>query len=212
MRKSKKEAEQTRKEIVTTAATAFREHGFSNISVSDLMSMAGLTHGGFYRHFESKNELIAEACDDAIVSMIDALRRELKQRQNGGLKFMVSKYLSTAHRDNLANGCALAALSSEIVRSDENTRQSATRGVLSMIALVDELVTKAEVEAATKTNSRSSANFRDSESIRPQALAITSTMIGALSLSRIVADKKLSNEILRSSLDFILASLATFAG
>jgi TetR/AcrR family transcriptional repressor of nem operon len=195
MRRSKDDATETRKKIVTTAATAFREHGFKGIGVSDLMSAAGLTHGGFYRHFQSKDELVAEACNTAITQRIEVLRAEIKRQPATALKRLVSRYLSFEHRDHPETGCVLAGLGSEIARADAVTREAAQNGYLALVELISELLKDQAKESDHRDN-------------RSQAAAIASSMIGALLLSRMVPDRKLSNKILRDTTEQILTACA----
>src|SRR3954466_4732429 len=102
MRKSKAEAAETRKRIVAVAAAEFRKNGIVATGLSDLMKAAGLTHGGFYKHFESKDQLIAEACAEAGRALVERVSA------NTAKGSAVSSYLSVRHRDNPAAGCPLA--------------------------------------------------------------------------------------------------------
>src|SRR5258707_3203845 len=105
MRKSREEAAQTRKRIVTAASEEFRKNGIVATGLNDLMKAADLTHGGFYKHFESKDQLVAEACAEAVEAMIERL--------TAAGSSAVAMYLSTRHRDDPAVGCPLAAIGSE---------------------------------------------------------------------------------------------------
>src|SRR3954468_7115102 len=101
MRKSREEAAQTRKRIVTAASGEFRKNGIVATGLSDLMKAAGLTHGGFYKHFDSKDQLVAEACAEAVDASIE--------RMSAAGPMAAATYLSPLHRDNPAEGCPLAA-------------------------------------------------------------------------------------------------------
>ncbi len=171
MRKSREEAGETRKRIVEAAARAFRANGIVASGLADLMGAAGLTHGGFYKHFESKDQLVAEACGSAL--------RELTGRIEAWptLLEVVSGYLSAEHRDHPAAGCPFAAIGSELARSDAGTRAVVTAG---FERLVDLLCEKARGKNA-----------------RRRALVAASAMIGALTMSRVVNRPELSEEILR---------------
>src|ERR1700730_6687099 len=105
MRKSREEAAQTRKRIVTAAAGEFRKNGVVATGLADLMTAAGLTHGGFYKHFESKDQLVAGACAEAVGVLIG----KLQSAASTGPGAAATAYLSTAHRDNPATGCPLCA-------------------------------------------------------------------------------------------------------
>jgi TetR/AcrR family transcriptional repressor of nem operon len=180
MRRSKQEAAETRQRIISAAAAEFRRNGITDTSNSDLMAAAGLTHGGFYRHFESKAQLVAEACDAAVRSMVDTFAAAASGKSpQSRLKAAAARYLSTEHRDDPAHGCPLAALGSEIARSDRGVRSVATDGFLRLV----------EIIAAQYEGTRP-------DLAKQRALAAASMMIGALTMSRIATDPKLSSEIL----------------
>jgi TetR/AcrR family transcriptional repressor of nem operon len=151
------------------------------------MAAAGLTHGGFYRHFESKDQLVAEACDAAVRSMVDkfaaaAVGKSARRR----LGAATARYLSTDHRDDPAHGCPLAALGSEIARCDEGVRSAATDGFRRLVAII----------AAQYEGTRP-------DLAKQRALAAASMMIGALTMSRIVTDPELSSEILSQANSYL---------
>src|SRR5262249_17887324 len=154
MRKSRKEAAQTRKRIVEAAAREFRKNGIVATGLNDLMKAAGLTHGGFYKHFASKDQLVAEACTAAVDAAIASFGMEAQPTINA-----VAAYLSTRHRDDPASGCPLAAIGSELSRTDKKTREAATEGFKGLVAV---LAGKSETQDA-----------------RRRALAAVATMIGA---------------------------------
>ena len=178
MRKSRAEAAETRKRIVAAAAAEFRKNGIVATGLNDLMSAAGLTHGGFYKHFESKDQLVAEACAEAVETAIFE-KLSAAAAEKGGVS---AAYLSTAHRDNPAAGCPLSAIGSELVRSDEKTRAAATAGFLKLVEIMAGQFGKLPPATA-----------------RRRALVAVSTMIGALTMSRIVTDPELSAEILKEA-------------
>lgn len=171
MRKSREEAAETRKSIVHAAAREFREKGIVATGLADLMKAAGLTHGGFYKHFASKDQVVSEAT----VAAMDGILGEPAARPTISAA-AAAGYLSTRHRDNPASGCPLAALGGELARSHKEARAAATAGFL---GLVDILARK--------------ACAADS---RQQALIAAVTMIGAVTMARMVSDPKLSAEIL----------------
>jgi TetR/AcrR family transcriptional regulator, transcriptional repressor for nem operon len=183
MRKSKQEAAATRQRIVKAAAAAFRKNGIAGTGLSDLMAAAGLTHGGFYRHFDSKDQIVAEACTAAVDSLVEQLAAAASGKSpQRGLKTIVEKYLSAAHRDEPASGCPLAALGSEMARGDERTRAAATQALLKLVGVI----------ASQFANTRPDV-------ARRRALVAAATMIGALTMSRIVTDSELSASILREA-------------
>ena len=190
MRKSKQEAAETRRRIVKAAAAKFRQNGIGGTGLSDLMAAAGLTHGGFYRHFDSKDQIVTEACAEATESAIATFFS--KESPQSGLKARVAKYLSPAHRDDPSAGCPLAALGSEIARCDEKTRAAATQAFLKLVDIIAAEVGKTRPEVA-----------------RRRALVAAATMIGALTMSRIVTDPELSADILREAGKHLVTSPVT---
>jgi TetR/AcrR family transcriptional regulator, transcriptional repressor for nem operon len=177
MRKSRQEAARTRERIIEAAAAEFRRNGIEATGLAEVMQAAGLTHGGFYKHFTSKNQLVAEACGLAIDSMANA-----PEAKEGDLQALAAGYLSAGHRDNPSGGCPFAALGSELARADENTRTVATAGLLKIVDLV-------------------ARQYRDvrPDVARRRALVAFSTLVGALTLARLVTDPKLSNLLLREA-------------
>src|SRR5262249_39851789 len=161
MRKSREEAAQTRRRIVEAAAREFRKSGIVATGLNDLMRAAGLTHGGFYKHFASKDQLVAEATTAALDALLEGMAAQ-------PITNAAAAYLPTRHRDNPASGCPLAAIGTELSRSDRKAREAATAG---FVRLVDILAAKAGTAAA-----------------RRRALVAAATMIGAVTMSRMVTD------------------------
>lgn len=183
MRRSKQQTAATRQRIIRESAAAFRKNGIAATGLSDLMAAAGLTHGGFYRHFDSKAQLIAEACGAAAKSLAEQVAASTsKKSPRDGLKAIVEKYLSAAHRDEPEDGCPVAALGSEIARGDETTRAAATQGFLKLAEIIAAQFRKTRPDVA-----------------RRRALVAVATMIGALTMSRIATDPELSASILREA-------------
>ena len=112
MKKSKLETAETRRRIVKAAAAEFRRNGIHATGLCELMAAAGLTHGGFYRHFDSKDQLIAEACAAGMEAEVAGAG--CRGLGKGGLTELAASYLSTMHRDNPGEGCLLAGLGSEL--------------------------------------------------------------------------------------------------
>ena len=183
MRKSNQEAAETRERIVEAAAAEFCRNGISATGLSDLMAAAGLTHGGFYRHFASKDQLVAEACVTAVDSVATMFEEALvRHGKSNGLKAAAASYLSARHRDGPSDGCPFAALASELVRADEATRAKATEGLKRIVNLL----------------AGGYAGLRP-DSAKRQALVALSTMVGALTLARLVTEPKLSDVLLRDA-------------
>ena len=149
----------------------FRERGFDAVSVAEVMTAAGLTHGGFYGHFRSKDDLAAQASARAAAGDPAAPPRSLSDH--------AARYLRPAHRDARAEGCAFAALGSEAARQSPAVRRATAEG----------LVTK--LDALTEAAPGASRAAR-----RQAAVAAFAGMVGALVLARMVDDTTLSDEIL----------------
>lgn len=181
MRKSKVEAAETRRRIIEVAAREFRLKGIHATGLTDVMAQAGLTQGGFYRHFESKDQLVAEACAEATRDVVGALETAASQSDGKeGFKAIVEAYVSAAHRDTAAGGCPLAALGSELARADEQTRAAASQ---TFNELVDVLAKR--------------AGRRQQEAARSDAVFALAAMVGAVTLSRIIDDPGASLAVLQ---------------
>jgi len=185
MRYSKDHKQETRERIVRTAARRFREDGVEAVGVAALMADAGLTHGGFYAHFPSKEALVAAACAEGFGESQARLRKTIERRPAGErLAAMAEAYLSPGHRDHPGQGCIAAAIGPEIARHPTETRAEFTRGL-------HDLVEMAETAIIADGGDPAKA---------PQAVA---TMVGALILARGAADKDLSNRFLASGLEAV---------
>lgn len=184
MRVSREQAAENRERIVDVAARLFRERGFDGVGVADLMKNAGLTHGGFYGHFDSKEALMAEACEHAIAETGKRWQTLTRQGEPGAFGRLARRYLSARHRDQPGDGCVLAALANDAARQSPPVRHAYTRSVQRFIALLAGVV-PGRGEAAR----------------RRKAVAACATMVGALILSRAVDDDALSREILDAVTD-----------
>ncbi len=178
MRVSRKEAAANRERVVAVASALYRKHGFDGIGLSDIMKKSGLTHGGFYGHFGSKDDLAAEACTSALRG-VDSW---IGASEKGGFEAAVRNYLTPEHRDDRAHGCLFAALGSDIVRQPRTVRHAMTEGFRSAI---DSLVRMLP--------------GRSAQARRERALATMAGLVGALILSRAVDDSELSDQILEAS-------------
>jgi TetR/AcrR family transcriptional regulator, transcriptional repressor for nem operon len=173
--------------IVKLAADMFRERGIDGISVADLMQCAGLTHGGFYRHFDSREDLVVEAVDRALReggAAVDAIAAN----PGTGIGALVDAYLSLVHRDKLASSCAVSALAGDVARSGKRARSAYTAQVNRYVRVIGKLIEHVPRKAQ-----------------RASALAALATLVGAVSMSRAVNDEKLSREILKSAADELKA-------
>ncbi len=175
---SKAEKAQSRERILAAAATKIRESGLDGISVGDLMKSVNLTHGGFYGHFESRAHLIAAALEQALADGEKASAAHVVKDGNITVKSIVNSYLSPAHRDHPSSGCAIPTLAGEVGRADPEVRAvMAQQLVKSFDAMGDALG-----EAG-----------QDPEQF---AVSAWSMMVGAMMISRILADDPLADRVL----------------
>ncbi|MDB5411566.1 MAG: TetR family transcriptional regulator [Rhodospirillales bacterium] len=173
MRVTRAQAAENHERIIAAAAQLFREKGFDAVGVDAIMDAVGLTHGGFYRHFRSKDELAAAAVARGLAVSAE------KQASHESLADLAAAYLSPAHRDDPGAGCMIAALGCDIARRGPAVRRGLTDYVRRQVDRVAEWV------------GGSSPAVR-----REQALATLSTLVGAMVLARAVDDRALSDEIL----------------
>jgi TetR/AcrR family transcriptional regulator, transcriptional repressor for nem operon len=129
MRYSRDHKQTTRRRIVAAASAAFRERGVDGTGVDEVMRRAGLTHGGFYAHFHSKLELLAEACADAFDAALDNLERIAGQSTPARrARVLIDSYLSLHHRDNPGSGCLIVAVGADMARFNGAGRAGYARG------------------------------------------------------------------------------------
>jgi TetR/AcrR family transcriptional regulator, transcriptional repressor for nem operon len=191
MRFDKGHKEQTRRRIVETAAKRFRKEGVEAVGIAGLMADAGLTHGGFYAHFASKEELVRAALDEAS-EQSRARRAVVLERSEPGLQrleAMVRSYLRPTHRDTPEMGCAAAALIAEIARHEPETRAAFAVRLTELLAQF-EAALPAELPGEQRTR---------------RAIGIFSAMLGALQMARAVTDPALSDKILESGIEAAMA-------
>jgi TetR/AcrR family transcriptional repressor of nem operon len=191
MRKSRAETAKTRERIVKAASAQFAADGISDAALARVMAAAGLTHGGFYRHFASKDQLALEACSQTVLSLIASLESLINGKpREQALGLLVGRYVSRAHRDEPRTGCPLAALGSELARRDTRTRHAAMEGFLQLSRLI-----ASHLETVP---SRKRAEM---------SMAIVSAMVGAIILARIAPDSRTSDSVLVATRDYIIQSL-----
>jgi TetR/AcrR family transcriptional repressor of nem operon len=179
MRVSREEAQRNRERIVEAAARRFRERGFEGIGVADLMREVGLTHGGFYGHFASKEELMAEA----VAAALERSRERWAKRAAGAedpLASLADMYLTPRHRDDPGSGCVMAALATDASRQGPAVRRVLADGLRGSFDFIARLLKGASPAAR-----------------RRKAIAAYASWVGALVLARAAADDAaLSGEIL----------------
>jgi TetR/AcrR family transcriptional repressor of nem operon len=182
MRLTKEKAEQNRRTIVETASRLFRARGIENVSVADVMKESGFTHGGFYNHFASKDDLVAEA----VASAFDRATENFAEMVSSGndrkkaLLSALAAYLSPAHRDEPIDGCPASALLADAARNGENIQTIFAAGIEGYVDIL-----------ATPIGG-------DKRKSRQEAMSTLCGMVGALTLARAVKDgqPKLSDELL----------------
>jgi TetR/AcrR family transcriptional repressor of nem operon len=190
MKRTLEDKAETRKLIVTTAAREFRKNG-EKVGLTDIMNAAGLTHGGFYRHFASKDELFGESVAFALKKVGDRMEQCLKTHDGDSLEAIINLYLAPAHRDNHSNGCPLAALGSEMARAPKAVRAQVEAGYSRVVNIIASCLPK-----ASETQRLADAQF------------ILASMSGALTMARIMCDKEESERMLKDCVNRLVAAYA----
>jgi AcrR family transcriptional regulator len=187
--KANSKKEETRGRILRAAARAIRKHGYEGVGVAGVMKEAGLTHGGFYAHFESRDALLAAAAEQAGAESNERLSRAIASTKPGEeLAALVDTYLSDRHvaAPEEGLGCAIAAAGSEVPRQQPEVRRAAGRRIKDLIGLVERQLPDWGKSAAHE-----------------KAMAITATMVGALLLARAADDPQLSRTIRKAARELI---------
>ena len=192
MRYSKEHKQETHTRIVKKAAVLLREKGAHGVGVADLMKEAGLTHGGFYAHFDSREALVIEAFGYAMDRSTERWRQIAAQTPpDKRLAMIVDSYLTAVHRDDPGHGCAVPALGSEISRESPRTRKAFATKLDQMLDMIAEQMGDVPRKTARK-----------------QAMAMLATMAGTLLLARIAGNGELSDEILAAGREASLGQAA----
>ena len=182
----------TRERIVAAAADLLRTEGLAGTGVARVMTKAGLTHGGFYAHFSSKDELISAAFEAAVLDAGRNLSEGLEDLDAPErLRHYLGRYLSRTHRDNPGEGCPLSALGAELSRAGPSAQAGFERGMRRLMTGFAKVL-----PPQTGSELLTSGNGDDGDE---QLLGVMAMMIGGLMLSRAVADEDFSNHILRTT-------------
>lgn len=181
MRVSREQATENRGKILHTAAQLFREKGFDGIGIADLMKKVGLTHGGFYGHFASKEDLMAQTCEYAVDDILAQNRTSFGEGEGTYYQRFIANYLSCEHRDNPGSGCLMAALGADAARQSPMIKRAFTQSFNRLLASLMKIL-PVKNEAAK----------------REQALATLASLVGAQVIARAVDDPELSQEVLRA--------------
>ena len=182
MRVSREKAAENRERIIEAAGALFREKGFGGIGVADIMKAADLTHGGFYGHFASKDDLVAEACRRVMALAIASWEKTVSGTPDDPFAALLTRYLSPRHRDDPARGCVFAALGADAARSGPLVHDAFADGLEPLIALLAK-----------------SAPGLSKAARRRKAVAAMSGLVGALLLARAIGKCELSDEILEAT-------------
>lgn len=181
--------EESHERIVRAAARAIRKHGYEGVGVAEVMKEAGLTHGGFYAHFASRDALLAEAADQAGAESLESMSRELAAAKPGeGVAAFIDSYLSDRHLHaaEQGQGCAVAASASEIPRQPPEVRRAMTRRIKDLIGLVER-----QMPGWGKAGNRD------------KTMAILGCLVGTLLIARSVDDPELAKAIRKATRQFL---------
>jgi TetR/AcrR family transcriptional repressor of nem operon len=186
--------EETRRKILDIAGQRFRKEGIEAVGVASLMADAGLTHGGFYAHFKSKDELVAAALEEAMCEAGDRIFAHAETAGNK-LEAFIHAYLSPLHRDVAEIGCTFSALSSELSRQSSLARDTVSDRLTPYLDRIGRLLPTTDPALA-----------------RRQATALFSLLMGSLQLARLTEDRTLSDSILESGIQAALDLVSVFKG
>lgn len=178
---SREQAKQNRDKVIEKASRLFRERGFDGVGIADVMKHAGLTHGGFYAQFPSKEHLMAEACDKAWRDRNTRWRNFLEQSKRKDLSTLAAVYLSKGHRDAPGEGCVAAALGVDSAHQGSLVRSQFTAGLEEFLELLMPLLPVSSQKVQ-----------------RREAIAACAAMVGAIVLARAVNDDAFSEDILQA--------------
>lgn len=184
----------SRRRILETASARLRESGAERPAIGELMKAANLTHGGFYRHFESREALVDEAIEEALADGAARLAAAVAAGRELGDPFaaMVDAYLSEEHRDRPASSCAVATLAADVARGSDRSRAAYTQQVSEYLRQFEELRT----ESDRRKRRRAPADEEHAAKRRRQALLDLSALVGALLIARAVDSTDLSEELI----------------
>ncbi len=174
----------SRERILEVAAAQLRELGLDGVSIGGLMKAVDLTHGGFYGHFASRDDLVAAALDKALTDGQASAIRSSSAKGKRTLKSVANSYLSKVHRDNPDSGCAVAALSGDVARSNDQNREIMSKHLARYFDNMQ--------------------NVMGDTGSRELAISLMCMMVGAVTLSRVTTDASRSDEILQAARKSIL--------
>ncbi len=189
MRVSRKQAAENRETVISVASRLFREHGFDGIGLKDLMKGAGLTQGAFYKQFASKEDLVAQASRRAMESATHRWADATEANPENPLGAVLAFYLSMDHRQERMDGCPIVALGSDAARQSADVKASFEAGIRDYLENLGHLIGEGEEPSG-------------------KAMAILSTMVGAVVLSRVVNDPDLAQAFLDAATEQVRETVA----
>ncbi len=191
MRYNNEHKQRTHQKLIEEASAAIRQHGPDNISVAALMAKVGLTHGGFYAHFKSKDDLVAEAITYMLEERVEAFEKSLEGTDTSvALANYIDLYLSPIHRDMRDKGCAIVALNGDVARMSNDTKARFELGIQRTIDLLSTILIK--------------LNKPQPESL---ATSVLTEMAGAVAIARAVSNSELSERLLNNTRNSVKARI-----
>lgn len=197
MRVSRAKAAEHRDRIIDAAGALFRAKGFGGIGVADIMKAADLTHGGFYGHFASKDDLVAQASRRTMARAAANWTKLVEAAPDSPYAALLAHYLSPKHRDDPGKGCAFAALGNDAARSGKIVRKAFAEGLAPLIDILAQSI-PGKSTPGKSTHSKSIPD-KSKAARRRKAVAAMATLVGALTLARAVEGTPLSDEMLQAA-------------
>jgi TetR/AcrR family transcriptional repressor of nem operon len=192
MRVSRIQAAENRQTVINTASRLFRERGFDGIGLKDLMEGAGLTQGAFYKQFESKEDLAAQASRRALESASQRWSAAIAENPDDPLGAVIAFYLSAGHREEKLDGCPVVALGSDAARQGPGVKAAFEEGIKAYLEVLGPLLPKTDGEDSNR-----------------KAMVVLSTMVGAMTLSRAVNDPDLAQAFQNAAVEHVREAAAT---
>jgi TetR/AcrR family transcriptional repressor of nem operon len=191
MRVSRIQAAENRQTVINVASRLFRERGFDGIGLKDLMEGAGLTQGAFYKQFESKEDLAAQASRRALESASQRWSAAIAENPDDPLGAVIAFYLSAGHREEKLDGCPVVALGSDAARQGAGVKAAFEDGIKAYLEVLGPLLSQTDGEDANR-----------------RAMVVLSTMVGAMTLSRAVNDPDLAQAFLSAAVEHVRQAAA----
>jgi TetR/AcrR family transcriptional repressor of nem operon len=191
MRVSRIQAAENRQTVINVASRLFRERGFDGIGLKDLMEGAGLTQGAFYKQFESKEDLAAQASRRALESASQRWSAAIAENPDDPLGAVIAFYLSAGHREEKLDGCPVVALGSDAARQGAGVKAAFEEGIKAYLEVLGPLLPKTDGEDSNR-----------------KAMVVLSTMVGAMTLSRAVNDPDLAQAFQNAAVEHVREAAA----